>query len=361
MTVLILEERILIRPRDLDPIGPDHRVIGAFNPAAARYGDDLILLVRVAEQPPQQPDRLTSPRVEWHRGTPNWILDSFDPKGVDTTDPRVFEFPDGRVRLPHISHLRLVRLDRDATAVKEVITVPDLFPQEPWEELGIEDPRITQIGNTYYITYVAISRHMGITTALMTTRDFETFERHGIIFPTENKDVVLLPDLWDGKFVAYHRPTSHSWVSAPSITASLSPDALHWGGHRLLLGPRQEGWDSVKVGAGPPPVSLPQGWLLIYHGVDTATETSPIGRYCAGAALLDTDNPLRVLARTDQPLLRPDRPYEQTGFVSNVIFPTGALLSDDRESLLVFSGAADEVVGMLRIPVDGVLRLLGAR
>ena len=358
MTLPILEEGILIRPPDLEPIGPDHKVIGAFNPAAARHGDDVILLVRVAEQPPQHPDRLTSPRVEWHQSRPTWVVDNLDPEGVDTSDPRVFQLPDGRVRLPHISHLRLARLDHDGTRVKEVIVVDDLLPREPWEELGIEDPRITQIGDTYYITYVAISRQMGLTTALMTTRDFESFTRHGIIFPTENKDVVLLPALWNGQYVAYHRPVPHSWVSAPSITASLSPDTLHWGRHRLLLGPREGGWDSVKVGAGPPPVLLPQGWLLIYHGVDTATETSPIGRYCAGAALIDSDDPFRVLARTRQPLLRPDRPYEQTGFVPNVIFPTGAFLSDDRQTLLVVSGAADESVGMLRIPVDGVLELL---
>jgi predicted GH43/DUF377 family glycosyl hydrolase len=359
MTVPTLQSRVLLRPDDLRPLAPDYRIVGTFNPAAVLYEDEVILLVRVAEQPIESvPGRVTAPRVVWKDDQPTWELDTFEATGIDTHDPRVLNLPDGRVRLPHISHLRLVRLDATTTEVKEIIVLPQLQPQQPWEELGIEDARITRIEDIYYITYVAISRQFGVTTALMTTRDFVTFERRGIIFPAEDKDVVLLPEKRDGAFFAFHRPTPHTWVNAPSITTSRSPDTTHWGGHRVVIAPRAGHWDSVKVGAGAPPVRLPQGWLLLYHGVETATAENSIGRYCAGAALLDGDDPSKVLARSDEPLFIPHRPHEVSGFVPDVVFPTGALLSDDKQVLTIFMGAADEVVTVQSISVQVILEHL---
>ncbi len=359
MTVPALQNRVLLRPDDLRPLVPGFRIVGVFNPAAVLYEDEVILLVRVAEQPIESvPGRVTAPRVVWKDDQPTWELDTFEATGIDTHDPRVLNLPNGRVRLPHISHLRLVRLDATTTEVKEIIVLPQLRPQQPWEELGIEDARITRIEDAYYITYVAISRQFGVTTALMTTRDFVTFERRGIIFPAEDKDVVLLPERRDGAFLAFHRPTPHTWVNAPSITASRSPDATHWGDHRVVIAPRAGHWDSVKVGAGAPPIRLPQGWLLLYHGVDTVTAENPIGRYCAGAVLLDGDDPSEVLARSSEPLFIPHQAHEVNGFVPNVVFPTGVLLSDDEQDLTIFMGAADEVVTVQSISVQVILEHL---
>ncbi len=357
MNTAILQDKVLIRPSDLQAVCTDYKVIGTFNPAAARYDDEIVLLVRVVEQPyKQDPRRLISPRTERHDGKLRWIVDSFDSRGAETHDPRTFRLPNGDVRLKYISHLRLVRLGSDDLQVREIITHDNLLPKTSWEEMGLEDPRITKIGDTYYITYVTISRHMGIATALMTTTDFRSFIRHGIIFPTENKDVVLLPEKRNGHFIAYHRPVSNQLVAAPSIETSLSPDGIFWGQHRFLFGPRPGSWDSVRVGSGPPPIRLPQGWLLIYHGVAPVTRESPAGRYCAGAVLLDLENPTKLIARSTQPLICPERPYEQNGFIPNVIFPTGALLNG--EDLLLFAGGADEVVSFLRLKIDSVLENL---
>jgi len=359
MSVPILRNQVLIRPADLQPLDPGFEIIGTFNPAATRVDDDILLLVRVSERPNvQDAGQPTSPRATWESGKLEWVLDTFDKTGVDTRDMRLFRLPNGRVRLRFISHLRLVRLSADGTQIKEVLIPPDLLPREPWEELGLEDPRITKIGDTYYITYVAISRQMGVATALMTTHDFQTFERHGVIFPTENKDVVFLPQKWNEHFVAYHRPISDQWIDAPSVETALSPDAIFWGKHKFLFGPRPGEWDSVKVGAGPPPVDLPQGWLLLYHGVAPATRESPAGHYCVGAVLLEREDPTRLLARSKQPLLSPERSYERRGFVPNIVFPTGALLSEDNENLLLFSGAADEVVSLISLPVQSILEHL---
>jgi predicted GH43/DUF377 family glycosyl hydrolase len=356
----ILHDKVLLRPADLQPLDPRSEIIGTFNPAAVRFRGEIILLVRVAERPKvEQPDILISPRTEMRDGQVEWLIDTYDAKGVDTSDPRKFTFPDGRQRISSISHLRMVRLTSDGSQVKEIMSLKGLLPREPWEEFGIEDPRITQIGDLYYITYVAISRQMGLTTALMTTRDFRSFERHGIIFPTENKDIVLLPEKWKDQFVAYHRPVSHHKFDSPSIETAISPDCIFWGKYRFLLAPRPGGWDSFKIGAGAPPVALPQGWLLVYHGVTSPSANSPGGRYSAGAVLLEKDNPRKLLARSKEPLILPERDYEQRGFMPNVVFPTGVILSEDKDNLLLFCGAADEVVTLLRIPVASILQNLG--
>jgi len=359
MTIPILYKKVLLRPADLEPSQSGYAILGTFNHGVARYGDDIILLVRVTEAPLiRASDVLVSPLVEWDSGTMQWTVDTFEPGSVDSSDPRILRLSDGRVRLRYISHLRLVRICAEDMSIKEIALHSDLMPCKSWEEFGIEDARITQVGETYYITYVAISRQMGVATALITTEDFQSFTRHGIIFPTENKDVVFLPEKWRGQFVAYHRPVSSYWIDAPSVETSLSPDSLHWGKHRFLFGPREGKWDSVRVGAGPPPLRLPNGWLLIYHGVSEITPESPVGRYCVGAALLDKDNPTRLVSRSFLPIICPEQQYEKQGFAPDVIFPTGSVLVEGGEQLLLFCGSADEVISMFRLSVESIMNHL---
>ncbi|MHA2428773.1 MAG: glycoside hydrolase family 130 protein [Candidatus Hermodarchaeia archaeon] len=360
MTIPTLHDKVLLRPTDLEPSQSGYTILGTFNPGVARYGDDIILLVRVAEAPlVDESGPFVSPRAEWVSGSPRWVEDTFDRSSVDASDPRLLRLPNGRVRLRYISHLRLVRLNLTDLKVKEISTPNELRPSVPWEEFGIEDPRITQIGDTYYITYVAISRKMGVATALMMTKDFNSFERKGIIFPTENKDVVLLPEKWNGHYVAFNRPVSNYMIDLPSVVTSLSSDAIYWGKHRFLFGPREGNWESVRIGAGPPPLRVQSGWLLIYHGVSPATHESPVGRYCAGAVMLNGANPTDLLARCELPLLCPERRYEREGFAANVIFPTGAILIERGAKLLLFCGGADEVVSVLTLSVDSILKHLG--
>jgi predicted GH43/DUF377 family glycosyl hydrolase len=359
MTIPVLDDKVILRPADLEPSQSGYAILGTFNPGVARYGDDIILLVRVAEAPPvEESGPFVSPRVEWDSGSMRYVVDTFDRDTVDASDPRLLRFPDGRVRLRYISHLRLVRLNANDLTIQEILIPNELRPSALWEEFGIEDPRITQIGDTYYITYVAISSQMGVATALMTTKDFNSFERKGIIFPTENKDVVILPEKWNGHYVAYHRPVSSYMIDLPSIETSLSPDTIYWGDHHYLFGPREGSWDSVRVGAGPPPLRVASGWLLIYHGVSPVTPESPVGRYCAGAVLLDGENPTHLVSRVELPLLCPERSYEKEGFAPGVIFPTGAIYTENLGELLLFCGGADEVVSVLKLKVDSILERL---
>jgi predicted GH43/DUF377 family glycosyl hydrolase len=221
------------------------------------------------------------------------------------------------------------------------------------EEFGVADPRVTPLDGRFYFTYVAVSRH-GPATALASTTDFQTFERHGIAFCPENKDVVLFPQRTGGTYAALHRPVCGTPFTRPEMWVARSPDLTHWGTHDPL-GVAGGEWQSGRVGAGPPPVPVPGGWLAIYHGNRHPTRTGEVGTYYGGALLLDPDEPARVLRRTAEPFFRPEADFEVAGFVPNVIFPTGVV--QDRDTLLVYYGAADAVTAVVEYSLG---ELLGA-
>jgi len=170
---------------------------------------------------------------------------------------------------------------------------PEHFPEELW---GIEDPRITYLPelSKYGIVYTAYSG-VGPGVALALTKDFEHFERYGMIMAPEDKDAALFPHRIGGQWALIHRPVSapgaHMWMS-------YSPDLRHWGSHKLMLEARRGGWwDANKIGLSSPPIETPQGWLVIYHGV----RQTPAGCiYRLGLALFDLQEPGRCLKRGDE-------------------------------------------------------------
>lgn len=333
MTVRRLATRLLLRPRDVPPSRDDFEVVGAFNPGAVRAGDEIVLLVRVAERPRERRPGFTGlPRWGPEGLTVDWVPDV----DLDAVDPRVVRRrADGLFRLTFTSHLRVVRCG-DGRAVREVTPVT-LLPQADTEEFGVEDPRVTPIGDRFYVTYVAVSRH-GPATALASTLDFRSFERHGVVFCPENKDVVLFPETLGGAFAALHRPVCGTPFTRPEMWAARSPDLIHWGSHVPLALPARE-WESGRVGAGAPPIRVADGWLELYHGNRRPHRPGEVGTYYGGAILLDPDDPSRVLRRLSGPFLAPEADFEVDGFVPNVVFPTGAVR--DGDSLLVYYGAAD--------------------
>ncbi|MDQ3329448.1 MAG: hypothetical protein M3552_02145 [Planctomycetota bacterium] len=217
------------------------------------------------------------------------------------------------------------------------VSGPLFLPEAESEEYGVEDPRITPLGDRFYVTYVAVSRH-GPATALASTTDFRTFERHGIIFCPENKDVVLFPEPIGDSYWALHRPVCGTPFTRPEMWIARSPDVMHWGGH-LPLAVSGEEWRSGRVGGGAPPIRVPEGWLVIYHGNRQPARPGDVGAYYGGALLLDSNDPTRVMGRMAEPFLTPELDFEVAGFVPNVVFPTGIVR--DGESLLVYYGAAD--------------------
>jgi predicted GH43/DUF377 family glycosyl hydrolase len=261
---------------------------------------------------------------------------------------------DGLVRLTFISHLRVVH-SGDGRSI-DSLEGARFDPANEYEEFGVEDPRITPLGDTFYITYVAVSRH-GAATALASTKDFKSFERHGIIFCPENKDVVLFPEQIGGEYLALHRPNAATPFTKPEMWLASSSDLIHWGKHKPFLGGSEE-WDIGRVGAGTPPIRTEHGWLEIYHGNSRRQEDAGIGAYSGGALLLDLEEPSRILGAAGQILL-PETDYEREGFVPNVVFPTGVV--QQGENVLVYYGAADTCTGLVEFSLAELLGMLTAK
>lgn len=229
---------------------------------------------------------------------------------------------------------------------------PEHHPEEAW---GCEDPRLTWLPELeeWAILYTAYGRS-GPMVSLALSRDFTEVRRKGPVTPPEDKDAALFPCRFDGRWAMIHRPSpiagsAHIWIS-------FSPDLIHWGDHQLLLEARDGAWwDAGKIGLGPPPLETPEGWLLGYHGV-RMTASGPI--YRVGLALLDLDDPRRVMCRTDEWVLAPTEPYERSGDVNKVVFPTGWLIDPATQRLSIYYGAGDSVIALVSASLSDVLSLL---
>lgn len=213
------------------------------------------------------------------------------------------------------------------------------FPEELW---GIEDPRITFIpeSDKYAIVYTAYTRQ-GPGVALAFTRDFETFDRFGLIMQPEDKDAALLPHRIGEHWALIHRPVSapgaHMWIS-------YSPDLRHWGSHKLMMEARLGGWwDANKIGLSTPPIETPQGWLVIYHGV---RHNAAGALYRLGLALFDLNSPEKCIKRGDEWIFGPEAAYELRGDVDNVVFPCGYTLAPDGDTIRLYYGAADTCIAL---------------
>ena len=346
-----LSGRLLLRPEDVPPSRDDFEVVGAFNPGAVAVGREVVLLVRVAERPrDRRPGFTALPRWIPGRGpAAEWVPDA----ELELIDPRVVRRrADGLVRLTFLSHLRVVRCGdgRSAPAVTEVC----FAPQSELEEFGVEDARITPLDGRFWFTYVAVSRH-GAATAAASTTDFRTFDRHGIIFCPENKDVVLFPQRVGGAYAALHRPNGATPFTRPEMWLARSPDLTHWGRHEAMHG-GSGAWETGRIGAGPPPIRTADGWLALYHGNRHPTRPGEVGAYAAGALLLDPEAPARVLRRTPEAIMEPTADIERHGFVPDVIFPTG--LVEAGETLLVYYGAADACTAVVEFARGELLAAL---
>lgn len=240
---------------------------------------------------------------------------------------------------------------------------PVMYPERDYEKYGIEDPRLMTIDGETYVTYVVLSDYVknnpSVSTALAKTEDFSHYQRLGIITlpDSQDKDVVLFPrsdsESVSQRYMLLHRPGT--WVGSqyktekPSIWIAEGDSVTNYYKHSLLIKPEQT-WEALKIGAGVPPLKTKEGWLVIYHGVNAEHV------YSAGAFLLDTKEPNKILGRTKSPLLAPEKHYELKGDVNNVVFPTGACILDKR--LFVYYGAADKMCCLATIDLQEILDYL---
>ena len=221
----------------------------------------------------------------------------------------------------------------------------DVGPGRAYESTGIGDPRVTLLDGAYYITYVAEGDH-GQRLGLARTEDFRSVERLGYISQVDVKNGVLFPRRIGGKYRLLQRP-QQGW----SIWLASSEDLTFWSSEAVVMTPRGGFWDPNRIGASAPPIEIEQGWLLIYYG-ERSTSAGPLVRL--GAAILDRDDPARVLARSNIPILAPRERYERIGDVPNVVFSCGALL--DGETVQVYYGASDSCICRGEAPLDAIVQ-----
>jgi predicted GH43/DUF377 family glycosyl hydrolase len=240
------------------------------------------------------------------------------------------------------SHLTVAR-SADGLTDWEIDPAPTLEADQNSreEKWGLEDPRIIWLEEQkqFGITYTSFSEG-GPVVSLAITKNFRTFARLGALLPPEDKDACLLPRRIKGRFALIHRPIvrgeAHMWIS-------FSPDLKHWGDHRTLIRTRSAYWDCHRVGLACQPIETAQGWMIFYHGVRV---TSAGAIYRVGLALLDLEEPWRVLRRSDEWVLGPRATYERIGDVSGVVFPTGAIVHKETNQLNLYYGAADSTVAV---------------
>ena len=354
---LRLSTNLLLKPSDFEPSHPDLKVIGVFNPGVIRYQDEIIALVRVAEAPKiTKEGYFCSPRINLTDGKKRLQIDYFEAGSLE--DPRKSDIGKGVSRLSSISRLDIVHLDQTGSIVNTIQQNVSLQPQNKYETYGIEDPRISKIGDKYYITYVSVSALCGITTSLLETADFVHFKRLGIIFDQDTKDVVLFPKKIGTLYGAYLRPDSHPSYHRLTIMYASSPDLIHWGNYQYVMDARPNSWDSFRIGAGCPPIKTERGWLNIYHGVNK-TDDNPVGRYSAGAVLTDVVDATKIIARSAEPLFSPENHYEINGFAGQVVFPTGIIPHhQDPDKVLVYYGASDTNVAVCEMSISEIISAL---
>lgn len=343
------------------PLGSTY-VLGAFNPGLAVLpGGNLLIMVRVAEALVEPMTGHAVRGIRWQAGQGYRVVD-WPIAGADISDPRAFSLADPANRmigLTSLSWLLPVELTPDGLSVVAVHYDRAVTPRASWQAYGVEDARISRIGETWYMTACSISDERQ-STALYTSTNALDWELRGMVLDHQNKDMLLFEGLIDGVFWAltrplgglYFAPTPDSpYRGGPSINLARSPDALHWkpletGGIRA----RRVSPSSEKIGGGAQPVLTPEGWLVLYHGVEAG---GVVGLYRTFWALLDARDPTRILRLEDQtavleanPVLT--EPLRAQMYLEDVVFTTG--LADGGDQWIVMSGEADLACRVTHIP-----------
>ncbi len=281
-----------------------------FNPAATLVGEETLLLVRVEDRTGMS--HLTATRSP--DGVTDWRI-----------DPQPTLAPD-----------------------------PKHHPEEVW---GIEDARITRLEEIgeWAIAYTAYSKG-GPLVSIACTDDFRKFRRMGPVMPPENKDAALFPRRFKGRWAMIHRPATAFMQGRVHMWLSFSPDLRHWGDHKILIESRDGAWwDANRIGLGPPPLETEEGWLILYHGV---RQTAAGCLYRLGLALLDLEDPARLICRSDSWVFAPETHYERTGDVGSVVFPCGWTLHGKSDLLSIYYGAADTSTCLATASLKDFLGLL---
>ncbi len=336
-------------------------VLGAFNPGLCRLpGGNLLMMVRVAEalSNPVADDRALC--IRWDKEK-KFVTDEWPLSAVSMQDPRKFKinaygFP--VYALTSLSWLLPVELNDDGSVVRHIHYDKIISPQLTSQEYGIEDPRISCIDGRYYMTACCVSaeRH---STMLYVSDNGLDYRCLGVVLDHQNKDMLLFEGKINDRYYALTRPLgecyfasspSSPWHPGAAIHIATSPDLLHWKpADTAFLRARRSSPSNAKIGGGTQPVLTPDGWLMLYHGVESRGD---VGIYRTFWALLDRENPLNILRlEDDEPLLESDAKLvsgiSEQVYLDNVVFTTG--IAEQGDDYILASGESDLVCRITRI------------
>ncbi len=224
---------------------------------------------------------------------------------------------------------------------------------DPSQPIYAYDPRLIKVDDTYYIIWC--QDMYGAAIGMAKTNDFRTFIRLENPFLPYNRNAVLFPRKINGNFVMLSRPCDNGHTAFGDIFISESPDMVYWGRHRHVMSKSENWWERLKIGGGAAPIETNKGWLMFYHGV---VQTCSGYVYSVGAAILDLDEPSKVLHRCSRYVLTPEEWYEECGFVPNVCFPCATLHDSETGRIALYYGCADSYVGVAYTTVDEIYRYI---
>jgi beta-1,2-mannobiose phosphorylase / 1,2-beta-oligomannan phosphorylase len=361
-------DRLVFAPHDVDlarsplagKVGAETYIRGAFNPGMTRLPNgNLLLMVRVAEalRTPVHDGHIHA--IRWHEG--GYTLDPWPLEHVDTADPRKFMMRGAGwkvMALTSLSWLLPVELSADGGEVVAVHYDRAIVPRAPYQCYGVEDARISRVGERWLMTTCSVSpeRH---STTLYSSDDAIEWRLEGIVLDHQNKDMLIFEGLVGGKYFAQTRPLGDlyfayppgsEWRAGPSINLATSPDALHWKPYdKPGIRPHAATLATARMGGGTPPILTEDGWLSLWHGVEPA---GVVGIYRTYWSLLDRDDPSIVLRSEHKPLIEPDAtltdPLKELMYLDNVVFTTG--IADAGDHYIVASGEADLACRITHIP-----------
>lgn len=361
-------DRLVFSPDDVDlgrsPLAGQFEaetfVLGAFNPGLTRLPNgNLLMMVRIAEalRNPVKDGHIHSIRFDGE----SYVLDAWPLELVDMSDPRKFLIGGGQSRamaLTSLSWLLPVELTPSGLEVVEIHYDKAIAPKHSFQCYGVEDARISRVGDRWLMTSCSVSPERQCTTLYSSTNALD-WKFEAIVLDHQNKDMLIFEGQVGGQFWAQTRPLGDlyfayapgsEWRAGPSINLATSPDALHWRPHPIPgIRPRGAILATSRMGGGAPPILTGEGWLTLWHGVE-AHEV--VGIYRTYWSILDRDDPSRVVRASDQPLLEaaPEltRPLEDKMYVRNVVFTTG--IADAGDHFVVASGEADLACRITHIP-----------
>ncbi len=369
-------DKLVIVPDDIDlarsplagQLGAETYVLGAFNPGLTRLANgNLLMMVRIAEALKQPISDGHVHAIRWTDedgpvpGSAGYVLDAWPLDYADTADPRKFMLRGGGwkiMALTSLSWLLPVELRPDGLEVLAIHYDKVVAPTHGCQCYGVEDARISKVGERWLMTTCSVSpeRH---STTLYTSGNGLDWTFVGIVLDHQNKDMLIFEGLIDGQYWAQTRPMGDlyfayppgsKWRAGPSINLATSPDARHWQPH-LQPGIRSHAGTvaTARIGGGAPPILTDKGWLSLWHGVEPK---EIVGIYRTYWSLLDRDDPSTVIATDEVPLIEANPaltlPIDHQMYIRDVVFTTGIV--DGGDHYIVASGEADLACRITCIP-----------